>query len=688
MNIVAPLAGAPRTVRVLHLEDSAVDADLVCEFLSLVGLGCDIDRVWTRGDFEAALQGADYDLILADHALPAFDGEAALEIARIVAKHIPFVFVSGTLGEDVAVEAMRRGATDYVVKQNLGRLPAVVERALTEAAERAERKRTEAALKESEANFETLVNAMPQLCWMANADGYITWYNRRWHDYTGTTPEEMKGWGWEAVHDPAVLPQVKERWARSIATGERFEMTFPLRSADGLFRPFLTRVEPVRNEDGDVVRWLGTNTDVSAQHAAEEELRRLAETLEARVVEAIADQQATHARLSELQKMETIGQLTGGVAHDFNNLLTPIVGNLDLLRRRHEGDDRSQRLLSGALQAADRAKTLVQRLLAFARRQVLEARAVDLAALVDGMTDLIIRSIGPRITVKVETPAGLPAAQVDPGQLELALLNLAVNARDAMPGGGTLTISLAEDEVGFEHPSGLPPGQYVKLAVSDTGTGMDPTTLTRAIEPFYSTKGVGKGTGLGLSMVHGLAAQSGGSLRLFSEPGQGTCATVWLPVANKAAGEPGGSSVAPVPVTRPLVILLVDDEELVRQGTAEMLGDLGHTPIEAGSGTQALELLRTGSNPDLVITDYLMPGMTGAELAAEIRKVRPSLPILLATGYANLSGDDAAGLAVVTKPFRQVEIATRIAELIQTKAQRSEPTLQLVKSQPLQTFAS
>ncbi len=666
-------------MRVLHLEDSALDADLVCEFLSVMGAQCEIDRVWTRDDFTAALRNKSYDLILADHALPTFDGEAALEIARVAAGHIPFVFVSGTLGEDVAVEAMRRGATDYVVKQRLDRLPTVVGRALAEAAERAERRRAEAALKESEANFETLVNAMPQLCWMAGADGYISWYNQRWHDYTGTTPEEMEGWGWEKVHDPEVLPEVKQRWERSIATGERFEMTFPLRGADGVFRPFLTRVEPVRNEHGQVIRWLGTNTDVSAQHAAEAELRSLAETLEARVVEAIAEREATHAKLGELQKMETIGQLTGGVAHDFNNLLTPIVGNLDLLRRRHAGDDRSQRLLSGALQAADRAKTLVQRLLAFARRQVLEARAVDTAALVEGMTDLIGRSIGPRVAIKVQAEPGLPAARVDPGQLELALLNLAVNARDAMPAGGTLTISLSEEHVGPGHPAALRHGSYIRLAVADTGTGMDPVTLARAIEPFYSTKGVGKGTGLGLSMVHGLAAQSGGVLMLRSQPGEGTCAEIWLPVASAAAERVGGAGGAAPPHTRPLVVLLVDDEELVRLGTAEMLGDLGHIVIEAGSGSQALELLRTGTEPDLVITDYLMPGMTGTELAAEIRKVHPAVPMLLATGYANLAGDEMANLPLLTKPFRQAEVAARIAELMSPAAARRPPALRVVE---------
>ena len=676
MNILTPVPDV-QTIRVLHLEDSDLDAELVREFLGMLEATCEVDRVWTSEGFTAALRDQGYDLILADHALPAFDGEAALEIARVAAPHVPFVFVSGTLGEDVAVEAMRRGATDYVVKQRLDRLPVVVERAVAEAVERAERRRAQAALKDSEANFETLVHAMPQLCWLANADGFITWYNQRWHDYTGTTPDEVRGWGWESAHDPLLLPQVKQRWAHSVASGEPFEMTFPLRGADGEYRPFLTRGEPIRNDAGEVIRWLGTNTDVSAQQAAEEKLRRLTETLEARVVEAIAQREETHAKLGELQKMETIGQLTGGVAHDFNNLLTPIVGNLDLLRRRHEGDDRSQRLLSSALQAADRAKTLVQRLLAFARRQVLEARAVDTAALVEGMTDLIRRSIGPRVAIMFRADPDIVAARVDPSQLELALLNLAVNARDAMPGGGTLTIAISEQHVGPGHSAALRHGSYVKLEVADTGTGMDAATLARAIEPFYSTKGIGKGTGLGLSMVHGLAAQSGGALIVHSEPGQGTRAEIWLPAASTRADGLGSGPAAPARRTRPLSVLLVDDEELVRLGTAEILHDLGHQVIEAGSGSQALELLRTGTEPDLVITDYLMPGMTGTELAAEIKQERPQLPILLATGYANLAGDEMASLPLLTKPFRQAEVAARIADLMTPVSSR--PALRAVE---------
>jgi PAS domain S-box-containing protein len=658
------IATQPIEVRILHIEDSAVDADLVREYLSAERIDAHIERVWTREGLEAALERGTFDAVLADHQLPNFDGVAALAIVRARAPHVPFIFVSGTLGEEVAIDALKRGATDYVVKQRIERLPSVVRRALAEAAERAERRRAEAALHVSEQNFATLVNALPQLCWMANADGYVTWFNQRWYAYTGTNPEEMLGWGWRTVHDPALVEQVMSRWAEAAASGGTFEMVAPLKGSDGTYRMFLHRAEPVRDVGGHIIRWLGTSTDVSAQQEAEEALRRLNETLEQRIVLAISEREAMLAKLHEAQKLETMGQLTGGVAHDFNNLLTPIVGSLDLLRRRIDDDERAQRLISGSLQAAERAKTLVQRLLAFGRRQVLESRAGDVAALVEGMGELITRSIGPQIRLNVESEANLPAARIDPNQMELALLNLAVNARDAMSGGGTLSIAIDQQSVGPDHSSGLRHGDYVRLSVTDTGTGMDEATLKRAIEPFYSTKGVGKGTGLGLSMVHGLAAQLGGALVLSSRPGVGTRAEIWLPVANEQAdvGRPSGRLSGTG--FRSVTILLVDDEALVRAATVDMLTDLGHQVIEASSGVQALEMLRTGANPDLVITDYLMPAMNGADLAREIRGRWPELPILLATGYASLAGNAMADLPLLPKPFRQSELAATIERLV------------------------
>jgi PAS domain S-box-containing protein len=650
-----------RPVRILHLEDSALDADLVGAFLAAEGLDCRITRVWTREDFSAALDAEPPDLILADHSLPAFDGESALAIAREQAADVPFVFVSGTLGEEVAVEALRHGATDYVVKQRLERLPRVVRRALAESEERRERRRAEAALEVSEASFATLVNAMPLLCWMADAVGRPLWFNARWYAYTGLTREAALGDDWGGVHEPSGAPEARRRWIEAVEAGRPFEALTPLRGGDGRHRMFLTRAEPVRAPSGAVLRWLGTSTDISAQHEAEEALRRLNETLEQRVVEAIGAREAILAKLHETQRLETIGQLTGGVAHDFNNLLAPIVSSLDLLQRRTD-DPRAQRLIAGALQAADRAKTLVQRLLAFARRQVLEPRAVDVGRLVADMAELIARSVGPRVRVETDLGAAVPAARVDPNQLELALLNLAVNARDAMPEGGALTIALSAAEVGPGDPTGLRYGGYVRLTVTDTGTGMDEETLRRAIEPFYSTKGVGKGTGLGLSMVHGLAAQSGGTLILRSRPGHGTAAEIWLPVADRTPVADGVAHPAAF-AGRPARVMIVDDEAIVRSATAEMLADLGHQVIEASSGAQALQLLRDGADPELVITDYLMPSMDGAELARLIRAERPGMPILIATGYAGLAGSAMADLPLLAKPFRRTELGALVQRL-------------------------
>ena len=400
---------------------------------------------------------------------------------------------------------------------------------------------------------------------------------------------------------------------------------------------------------------------LEALQDSEDRLRHANETLEARVAERTREHELALAQLHEAQKLETLGQLTGGVAHDFNNLLTPVIGNLDLLRRRLGPADPSHRLIDAGLQAASRAATLVQRLLAFARRQDLSVRSVDVGQLLDGIQDLVRRSLDPTIDVQIGHPADLPPARVDPNQLELAILNLAINARDAMPRGGSLLITA-------DAPQGAPAsgmeGPFVRISVRDTGTGMDEQTLARAVEPFFSTKGIGKGTGLGLSMVHGLAAQLGGKLLLKSSPGKGTIAEVWIPVSAEAPGSEKPESQAIVPATRPATILLVDDEDLVRLGTADMLEDLGYTVIDANSGAEAIRLLRTGVEPDLMITDYRMPGMNGVELIEQARLLAPAMEVMLITGYSTIAEGPGASLPRLAKPFRQADLAKVVAELL------------------------
>jgi signal transduction histidine kinase len=383
-----------------------------------------------------------------------------------------------------------------------------------------------------------------------------------------------------------------------------------------------------------------------------DQLEDLARELEARVASTVAEREMALQQLHETRKAETIGQLTGGIAHDFNNLLTPIIGTLDLLNSRDVPAARSQRLIAGALAAAEKASTLVNRMLAFGRRQLLQPRAVNITSLLNDLSDLLQRSIGPTIRLVMDLPRDLPAIRVDPNQLELALLSLAVNARDAMPNGGTLTISVQAD-VSSEDPASI---DQIRISVVDTGTGMDEATLQRATEPFFTTKKTGRGTGLGLSMVHGLAAQSGGRLVLSSMPGVGTRAELWFPPTDEQIAEPQPAEEWQNSVSQNLRILLVDDEPLVRAGLAEMLREAGHEIVEVESAREALSLVDDCAAFDLILTDHLMPGMTGGALALKLRDSHPYLPIVLITGYAGSEADVPDGINKLRKPIRQTEL--------------------------------
>jgi signal transduction histidine kinase/CheY-like chemotaxis protein len=378
----------------------------------------------------------------------------------------------------------------------------------------------------------------------------------------------------------------------------------------------------------------------------------------------IASRERAQAALLQAQKIEALGQLVGGVAHDFNNLLMAIIGNLDLLSKKLGEDARLHRLINGAMEGARRGATLTQRLLAFARKQELKTQVTDVRSLVEDMMSLIDRSVGPMVRVELEAEEKVPAVDVDPSQLEMALLNLAVNARDAMISGGVLTIGLTKQDIDDDAQLGIRPGRYVLLSVQDTGEGMDSETLLKAVEPFFSTKGVGKGTGLGLSMVFGLAQQSGGALRLESSPSRGTTARLWLPIAKEAL-LPFRRTPIVVPLDSARArILFVDDDLLIAGSTVALLEDLGHEVVEVHSAREALRLLEDGLPADLLITDHAMPGMTGIELAGEVRRQRPQLPILLATGFAEEDGAKLSDVARLAKPYTQAQLATEIARLL------------------------
>ncbi|HSZ73491.1 MAG TPA: PAS domain S-box protein [Rhizomicrobium sp.] len=406
-------------------------------------------------------------------------------------------------------------------------------------------------------------------------------------------------------------------------------------------------IDPIRNADGTILGFAKVTRDITERKKAQRDLETARE------------------ELFQSQKMNAVGQLTGGVAHDFNNLLMAILGSLELAKKRLPDDRQLQRLIDNAIQGAQRGTALIQRMLAFARRQTLDPKPIDLPMLVRNMVELLQRSIGPLVHIETHFPLKLNLAQADENQLELALLNLAVNARDAIGESGKIIISAREEHIGAGHSTGLPEGQYVCLAVTDNGEGMDAETLTHAVEPFFTTKGVGKGTGLGLPMVHGMTEQMGGRLVLKSSKGEGTTAEIWLPIAELPVhahvinAKPNVSGKT----TRAITALAVDDDALVLFNTVAMLEDLGHTAFEAYSGQDALEILRT-KNIDLVITDQAMPRMSGVQLIEAIKREWPDMPVILATGYAELPAHTGKNLQKLSKPFLENDLAAAIAKAI------------------------
>ncbi|WP_181969922.1 hybrid sensor histidine kinase/response regulator [Paraburkholderia sp. DHOC27] len=482
----------------------------------------------------------------------------------------------------------------------------------------------------------------------------------------------------------SVHPEDRERMqaavARTVQTRCDYEIEYRNVWPDGTVRWVEIRARYVPGDGVRADRMVGVSSDITARKTSEESLRRLNETLEAKVaartdelekahqsvLEEIRQREQTEELLRQIQKLEMVGQLSGGIAHDFNNLLMAIIANLELARKEVIQDARTLRLIDGAFRGAQRGAALTQRLLAFARQQNLKVEPVRMSSLIAGMADLLERSIGSAVELKIETGPASPPTMLDANQVELAILNLVVNSRDAMPDGGTLTISV--DTVRSSGTRELRAGEYVRVLVSDTGVGMDSATLARATEPFFTTKEIGKGTGLGLSMIHGLAQQLNGALRLESSPGRGTRASLWLPVSDTEVGVE--TRLAPVEaaptdsVDVPAVILVVDDDPLIATSTTYLLEDLGHQVVEAESGAAALDVLRNGQRVDLLLTDYSMPRMTGLELATAARTLRPDLPVILATGYAELPEGADTSIPQLRKPYQQQQLVSEIRKAL------------------------
>ncbi|WP_246158118.1 PAS domain-containing protein [Reyranella soli] len=537
-------------------------------------------------------------------------------------------------------------------------------------------KRAEQKLRASEGLFRTMAQAMPNHVWTAPADGQLDWFNDQVYAYSGAAAGSLDGGGWKDIVHPDDLPAASERWELALKSGQTYEVEMRLRRFDGAWHWHIARAVAVKDAEGQVARWIGTNTDIQEQKEISAALVDINAVLEQRVEERTGQLQVAEEALRQAQKMEAVGQLTGGLAHDFNNILQGITGALDRVQHRiamgrpHDAD----RFLTAAIDSANRAAALTHRLLAFSRRQTLDPRPLDVNRLIGSMEELVRRTMGPNIAVEVVGAAGLWTVRADGSQLESALLNLCINARDAMPDGGKLTIETAnkwlDDRAARERD--LPPGQYVSLCVTDTGTGMTPDVIERAFDPFFTTKPLGRGTGLGLSMIYGFVRQSGGQVRIYSEIGKGTTMCLYFP---RHIGEADGdvvTAIEPVESGFGETVLVVDDDTTVRLLIAEVLMENHYALLEAGDGVSALRVLESKQRIDLMVTDVGLPGgMNGRQLADAARQLRPALRILFITGYAENAvvgnGHLEPGMAVLAKPFAMSSFANKVREILEER---------------------
>jgi PAS domain S-box-containing protein len=582
---------------------------------------------------------------------------------------------------DLEVRTIRAdGARGWIqVRAKAGALSdGTVTRVIGAIADITKRKQAELAIAESAARFETLAQAMPSMVWSASPGGLLEWCNARVSEYSGVPSDRLRSDHWLIIHEDD-LEAARARWTQALASGEPFQTEYRIRRHDGVYRWHLARAIAIRDVDGEIVNWIGANTDIQDQKSSEAALAALNATLEEQIQLRTAELLAAEATLRQSQKMEAVGQLTGGLAHDFNNLLTGITGSLELLAVRL-GQGRInglERYVDIAQESARRAAALTHRLLAFARRQTLDPRPTDVNQLVYGMEELIRRTVGPMVAVTVKTDLELWPVLADPNQLENALLNLCINSRDAMPEGGRITIATRGHQLGLEEARALelPPGDYASLEVKDTGAGMAPEVAARAFDPFFTTKPIGEGTGLGLSMVYGFARQSGGQARIHSELGHGAAVTIHLP---RYRGEESLGCPPPpafgADVGGDATVLVVDDEPSVRVIVREVLQELGYEVLEAENGASGLQILESGIGLDLLITDVGLPGgINGRQLADAAQAARPSLKILFITGYAETAvvGDVhlKSGMHILVKPFTIQTLAERVLEVIAAGAE-------------------
>jgi two-component system cell cycle sensor histidine kinase/response regulator CckA len=645
----------PDNIRVLIVEDSSDDAELMARELERDGFNLEWERVETEGEYLRCLRGGPQ-VILSDSCLPQFDGLRALDLLQQHGLDIPFLLVSGHLGEDRAVEAMKRGVYDYVLKDRLARLGGAVRRALEQRRLRGDTAQATEALRRSEEHYRLISEVTADYAYTlreGTAGAFVCeWTTEAFPRITGFTLKEINMCGWNSLYHPDDLPIV-DRHHRALALGKPNVVEVRTVTKEGDVRWVRVFGRPVPgSQDQRTFRIYGAAQDITTNRDLE--------------------QQLLHA-----QKMEAIGRLAGGVAHDFNNLLTIVSGYGGMLKEEFERGDPNVENLKPILHAAGRAEELTRQLLALSRRQVLQLKPVNLSSVVGEIEKILRRVIGEDIELRTVLSPRLGSIQADVGQLEQVIMNLAANARDAMPNGGQLTMETAnvdlEESYGHEHAD-VRAGSYVVLTVGDTGIGMNKETQACIFEPFFTTKEVGKGTGLGLATVYGIVTQSGGDIRVSSEPGHGSVFKVYFPRVDQEAAKHAAAPSADRVATGSETILVVEDEEGVRDLICHVLRDHGYAVLETGEADEALRLSREYPGEiGLVLTDTVMPRMSGPQLAECVSQLRPGIRVLLTSGYpGNAVGDHGVireGTAFLGKPFTSEDLARKVREVLDARAE-------------------
>jgi two-component system cell cycle sensor histidine kinase/response regulator CckA len=636
-----------QSLRILILEDDPYDAELAIASLEEAGYSCKWERVESQAEFQARLASPapGYDLILADYNLPSFDGLTALELLLERSLDLPFILVSGTVGEETAIESLKAGATDYVLKDRLSRLGPVVTRALHEKGERQRRQRAEEELRK----LSRAVEQSPSLVMITDTDGNVEYVNPRFTQITGYTAQEIVGHNPRLLKSGQTTSEEYEQLWQTITDGGEWHGELYNKKKNGEFYWVSVCISPIRDSAGNITHFLSIQEDITERKQLEEQLRLA-------------------------QKMEAIGRLTAGIAHDFNNLLTIINGFANLVLQELSYDDPLREMVDKISGSGQHATNLVRQLLTFSRKQIVELKVLDLNDVVRHMDKMLERIIGEDIDLKTSLSPGLWSVKADRAQLEQVIVNLVINARDAMPRGGRLTIGT--DNVGLSDGYvagrlGMQPGEYVLLTISDTGVGMSKEVRARIFEPFFTTKGMGQGTGLGLSTVYGIVKQSGGNILVYSEEGQGTTFKIYLPQSKETHPSRSGPETPAEMPPGSETILLVEDAEGVRNLASSVLGMQGYTVLEAQDGQEALQRVANSASPiHLLLTDVVMPGISGKALAEQLIQSQPNLKVLYMSGYTDNAiahhGVLDPGTAFLQKPFGPVALARKVREVLDT----------------------